>query len=104
MTGSTAGHVDVAAVGFGQCFDDGQSDAGASSASVARGIGAVEPLEDVRHVFGGDAFTVVGNREHRVGSVPGGGEGDVTSPNPLQASPTWDIAPWWSMTRRHWPT
>ena len=30
MTGSAAGHVDVAAVGLGQCLDDGQSDPGAS--------------------------------------------------------------------------
>lgn len=69
MTGSTARHVDVAAVGFGQCLGDGQSDARASAASVAGGIGAVEPLEDVRQVFGGDALAVVGDGEDHIGAV-----------------------------------
>ena len=50
---------EVAVVGAGEGAGDGQSDAAASGGSAASRVGAVEAVEDLRQVLGGDAVAGV---------------------------------------------
>ncbi len=77
MTAPAAGHADVAAVGFGQRLDDCQSDAGASPPTVAGRVGAIEALEDVGQMLGGDAVAIVSHGENDFAGDVGDREGDV---------------------------
>jgi len=46
-------------VRFGKTPDDGEAEAGAAGCAIARGIGPVEPIEDVRQVLRADAAAAV---------------------------------------------
>ena len=65
-------------MGFGKCLGDGQPDPRATPGPVAGGVGAVEPLEKVGQVLGGDALPVVGDGEHHRLSIGGGADADVS--------------------------
>ena len=47
--------------------------------AVAGGVGAIEPFEQVRQVFGADALSVVFDAEDHVGAALCGGEGDPSA-------------------------
>lgn len=56
LVGSRAGGDDVAAVRFYWCAGDGEPDPAATLLPVARGVGAVEAVEDVAEMLRGDAI------------------------------------------------
>src|SRR5579884_2699449 len=53
--------VDSPAVGFDDGADDGETEAAAAGGDLARGIGAIEAVEDARQGRGGDALAGIGN-------------------------------------------
>ena len=50
-------------VGFGECFGDGEPDAGSALVGLPGGVAAVEALEDVRELFRGHALACVGDAD-----------------------------------------
>ena len=58
-----AGGGEAAPVGFGECFGDGEPDAGSALVGLPGGVAAVEALEDVRELFGGHALACVGDAD-----------------------------------------
>ncbi len=65
-------------MGLGERLGDGQPDPRAAPRPVTGGVGAVEPLEKVGQVLGGDALPVVGDGEHHRVSVGCGADVDVS--------------------------
>jgi len=50
---------DHATVSLDECLDDGEPDASSPVLAVSCRVCAIEPLEEMRNVFGGDPFTLV---------------------------------------------
>ena len=73
-----AGGGEAAAVGFGERFGDGESDAGAALVGLPGGVAAVEALEDVRELFVGHALAGVGDADGH--GVRGDGRRHVDAP------------------------
>ena len=71
-----AGDVDPAAVGVHDAFADGEAEAGVAFGAGTGAAGAVEAIEDMGQVFGGDAFAGVGDDGEDVAVFDGGGNPD----------------------------
>lgn len=59
--------------------DDGESDSGPAVGAISRSVDSVEPIEKVRHMFGGDAGSVVRHPKHNVGALLVSGERDLAA-------------------------
>src|SRR6266849_5409492 len=70
---------DAAAVHFDDVLGDGEAEAGAAEFAGARGVDAVEALEDARLVGGGDADAGIGDGEDDFGVAGFGADGDFAA-------------------------
>ncbi len=69
--------LDAAAVRFDEVLDDGEAEARPAERPRAGGVHPVEPLEDARQVFAGDADPGVADLDLDAARSRGGGDGDV---------------------------
>ena len=60
-------------------LDQGQADPQAAAATVERGVGLGEEVEDAGEEIGGDPRAVVADADHRLGPLAGHGELDVAA-------------------------
>jgi len=72
-------HPDAAAMHFHQMFGDGQAQPGPASLAGARGVHAIEALEDARLVRGGDADAGIGDGENDFGFAGRGTNHDLAA-------------------------
>ena len=59
-------------------FADGQAQAAVTAGARARFVGAVEPLEDVRHILGSDADARIGHAQNRMAVFHTRGDPNLT--------------------------